>query len=70
MPVTSQHGPMSPTTALITALVLTSLIVPQILTAADAISASTRQAADDVVSLLGSGDADLRAVCSTRSATA
>lgn len=62
MPVTSQHGPMSPTTALITALVLTSLIVPQILTAADAISASTRQAADDVVSLLGSGDADLRAV--------
>jgi len=62
MPFPIQHHRMSPTTVLLTALWFTSLLVPQVLDAAEAASASTRQAAERVVSLLGSDDTDLHAV--------
>ena len=62
MPFPSRHDRMSPTTVLLTALLFIPLLVPQVVHAAEAVSPSTRQAADEVVSLLGSDDTDLHAV--------
>jgi len=62
MPFTCPFDHASPTKVLFMALAFTRLLWPQPADAAEAVSASTRQAADVVVSLLASEDADLLAV--------
>jgi len=62
MPFRSQHDRISPATLLITALLFIALLMTQVVHAAEAVSPQTRQAADEVVSLLGSDEADQYAV--------
>jgi hypothetical protein len=61
MPTPSQSHRVNPRAVLITALVFAPLLTPPV-RAAETVSASTNQAADEVLAWLGGDDADLRAV--------